>query len=200
MPDTATPQPEPALQRLWDAASPRPWVRCDEPQYAGIFSGADGPHIADMSHPNADLVLTLVNGGEAPEPAVGREAHIRSKIAQWGLHCRAVVEDLRDLLALLDAARAERDALRRQLDAQATEIAALRAEHAELLDAYLEDLADSTAQGCQRQDGKLDSACLSTWTANIETLAKYGRVRIIERHGRSLIAEWIPRESGGTGG
>lgn len=32
-------------------------------------------------------------------------------------------------------------------------VEALRAEYAALLDAYLEDLADSTAQGCQRSDG-----------------------------------------------
>lgn len=62
----------------------------------------------------------------------------------------------------------------------------------ELLETYLQDLADSTAQGCQRDDGTLDSACLSTWAANIRTLAEHGRVRITKEYGRGVIAEWVP--------
>ena len=107
-------------------------------------------------------------------------------------------ETLTRLRALLEWARDEGGSgpviSAAEAEAIVAGVEALRAEYAALLDAYLEDLADSTAQGCQRSDGKLDSACLSTWTANIETLAKYGRVRIVERHGRWLVAEWISRE------
>ena len=51
-----------------------------------------------------------------PQPDAEREAYIRDKFARWGLHASVCAEDVRDLLALLDAAEAEIARLKAELE------------------------------------------------------------------------------------
>ncbi len=94
--------------------------------------------------------------------------------------CLELEEVRREAFVACDRLKAERDEARAALTA--------------LREEYLEDLADSVAQGCQQPDGTLDSACLSTWAYGIRKLAEFGRVRIVREYGRGVIAEWIARE------
>lgn len=81
----AAPLPETereTLGRLLEEATPLPWVQVNEPEFAGVFSGSDGPLICgDTSHADAALIVATLTALPSvprrplgPRPAARRGA------------------------------------------------------------------------------------------------------------------------------
>lgn len=49
------------LRRLMERATPGPWEAVFEPEFAGVFSADDGPHVCNARHANAELIVAAVN-------------------------------------------------------------------------------------------------------------------------------------------
>lgn len=57
--------------------------------------------------------------------------------------------------------------------------------------ALVETLMEAVDQSCLMENGELDSLALSTWAGALDLLAELGKVTIVNRSGRRIIARWV---------